>query len=150
MDAVTYPDEKVTRFIDQHMIPLRLQSDAQPYAADFNIKWTPSIVTLDAGGREHHRTLGFLAPEELIPSLLLGIGKSCFDIDKFDKALIYFENLLTGYPKSDSAPEALYLQGVCRYKSTKDPKPLKEAYESLDKKFPSNQWTKRAYPYRLL
>jgi hypothetical protein len=150
MDAVTYPDEKVARFIDQHMIPLRLQFDAQPYAADFNIKWTPSIITLDADSREHYRTVGFLAPEELISSLLLGIGKSFFDTDIFDKALVYFDNLLTEYPKSDAAPEAIYLQGVCRYKSTKDPKTLKEAYANLHKKFPLNKWTKRAYPYRLL
>jgi outer membrane protein assembly factor BamD (BamD/ComL family) len=57
---------------------------------------------------------------------------------------------LAEYPKSDSAPEAVYLRGVCGYKSTHAPKPLKEAYERLQAQYPSSEWTKRAYPYRLL
>lgn len=150
MGAVTYPDKKVISFVEQHMIPLQVKFDAKPLATDFNVKWTPTIITLDPDGNEHHRTVGFLAPEELIPSLLLGIAKSCFDTGKFDKALVYLDNLLTEYPKSDSAPEALYLQGVSRYKSTENPAPLKEAYETLKVKHPASEWTKRAYPYRLL
>ncbi|MEE8328760.1 MAG: tetratricopeptide repeat protein [Thermodesulfovibrionia bacterium] len=150
MDAVTYPDTKVINFINQHMIPLQVQYDTRPMAENFNIKWTPTIVMLDINGKEHYRTVGFLSPEELIPSLFLGISKSYFDTDKFDNALVYLDNLLTEYPKSDFAPEAIYLQGVCRYKNTHDPKPLKEAYEQLKAKHPSNEWTKRAYPYRLI
>lgn len=150
MDAVTYPDAKVIRFITENMIPLRIAFDAQPLSTDFNIKWTPALVTLDPDGKEHHRTVGFLAPEELIPSLLLGMGKSYFETDRFDEALGSLEKLLGEYPESDSAPEALYLRGVCQYKSTHDPKPLKEAYDQLRAAHPSSEWTKRAYPYRLL
>ena len=150
MDAVTYPDVKVIQFISNKMIPLRIPFDAKPLSLDFNVKWTPSLITLDTKGREHHRTLGFLAPEELIPSLLLGIAKSHFEADRFDEALAGLDQLLAEYPKSDSTPEAVYLRGVCRYKSTQDPKPLKEAYEQLKAQHPSSEWTKRAYPYRLL
>jgi tetratricopeptide (TPR) repeat protein len=150
MDAVTYPESKVIAFVNEHFISVRLPFDAQPYAADFNIKWTPSIITLDQNGKEHHRTVGFLAPEELIPSLYLGIGKSWFDSDQMDEALLYFDNLLTEYPKSDFDAEALYFRGVSRFKSTHDPKPLRETYEELNTKFPNSEWTKRAYPYRLL
>ena len=150
MDAVTYPDAKVIQFISNKMIPLRIPFDARPFSGDFNIKWTPSLITLDTKGKEHHRTLGFLAPEELIPSLLLGIAKSHFEVDRFDEALEGLDQLLTEYPNSDSTPEAVYLRGVCRYKSTQDPKPLKEAYEQLKAQHPSSEWTKRAYPYRLL
>jgi tetratricopeptide (TPR) repeat protein len=150
MDAVTYPNDRVIRFITENMIPLRVAFDAQPLSADFNIKWTPAIITLDPDGKEHHRTVGFLAPEELIPSLLLGIGKSYFETDRFDDALESLERLLGEYPESGSAPEAIYLRGVCRYKSTQNPAPLKAAYEQLAAEYPSNEWTKRAYPYRLL
>jgi tetratricopeptide (TPR) repeat protein len=150
MDAVTYPDAKVIGFISENMIPLRVQFDAQPLSTDFKVKWTPTLVTLDSHGTEHHRTVGFLSPEELIPSLLLGIAKTYFEADRFDEALQNFEKLLAEYPKSDSAPEAIYLQGVCRYKSTHDAKPLKEAYEKLSANYPSSEWTRRAYPYRLL
>jgi TolA-binding protein len=150
MDAVTYPNEKVAEFIGKNFIALRVAFDAQPLASDFKVTWTPTLVTVDANGQEHHRTVGFLAPEELIPSLLLGMAKIHFDQNQFDAALSQLEKLLTDYPKSDSSPEAIYLRGVSRYKSTHSPKPLKEAYEQLQKVYPSSEWAKRAAPYRLL
>jgi tetratricopeptide (TPR) repeat protein len=150
MDAVTYPDTRVATFITEHMIPLRVQYNAQPLATDFNVKWTPTIVTLGFEGEEHHRTIGFLAPEELVPSLTLGIAKVHFDRDRFEHALAQLEKLLSGYPMSDAAPEAIYLRGVSLYKSTDDPKPLKQAYERLQSDYPASEWTKRAFPYRLL
>lgn len=150
MAAVTYPNDKVVRFVNEKMIPLQVRFDALPISADFNVKWTPTIITLDSDGNEHHRTVGFLAPEELIPSLLLGIAKAYFDADIFDAALVNLNNLLSDYPGSDSSAEAIYLRGVCLYKSTHNPKPLKEAYEQLNARDPKGEWTKRAYPYRLL
>lgn len=149
MDAVTYPDSRVKKFIEETMIPLRIQYN-EPLATDFNVKWTPTIVTLDSEGKEHHRTVGFFEPEELIPSLLLGITKVYFDADQFDDALVHLNKLLNDYPKSSSAPEAIYLKGVCLYKSKNDPKPLKEACEKLRADYPESEWAKRAYPYRLL
>jgi hypothetical protein len=59
-------------------------------------------------------------------------------------------NLLSDYPESDSVSEAIYLRGVCLYKSTLNPNPLKEAYEQLNTRNPKGEWTKRAYPYRIL
>src|SRR4030043_471933 len=136
MDAVTYPNEGVIEFIQKNMIPLRVAFDAQPLATEFSLKWTPTLITLDADGKEHQRTVGFLPPEELIPSLLLGIAKSYFNREKFSEALSTLDKLLADYPKSDAAPEAIYLRGVCRYKSTHDPKPLKGAYEQLQANYP--------------
>ena len=150
MATVTYPNAKVVQFINERMIPLQVKFDAQPIASDFNVKWTPTIITLDYNGREHHRTVGFLAPEELIPSLLLGISKVFFDADMFDDALSNLNKLLSEYPESDSASEAIYLKGVSLYKSTHNAKSLKEAYEKLNAIDPKGEWTKRAYPYRLL
>ena len=150
MDAVTYPNPEVVSFVTENMVPIQVLFDAQPLATDFNVKWTPTVVTLGTDGKEHHRTVGFLAPEELISSLLLGMAKSHFESDRFDEALADLERLLEKYPRSDSAAEAIYLRGVCRYKSTHDAAPLKEAYEKLAAEHPLSQWAKRAYPYRLL
>jgi tetratricopeptide (TPR) repeat protein len=150
MDAVSYPDTAVIDFVNNHVIPLRVQSDSQPLATDFNVKWTPTIVTLDSEGTEHRRSVGFLAPTELIPSMLLGVAKVYFDADQFEKALLNLEKIVSDYSTSDSAPEAIYLRGVNLYKSTQDPKPLKEAYEKLEQDYPGSEWAKRAYPYRLL
>jgi hypothetical protein len=124
--------------------------DAKPQAKDFQVKWTPTLVTLDSDGSEHHRTVGFLSPEELIASLLLGSAKCHFDADRFEAALKDLGELLAQHARTDSAPEGPYLQGVAKYKHTHDPKPLKAAYEALAAQYPDSVWAKRAYPYRLL
>jgi tetratricopeptide (TPR) repeat protein len=150
MDAVTYPDEKVMAFVQEYLIPLQVAFDAKPLSQDFNIKWTPTLITLGADKREHHRTVGFLDPDAFIASSLLGIGKYHFDTDRFQEALGFFEKIISGHPRSDSAAEAIFLRGVSRYKNTGDAKPLKEAYETLSSQYPDSEWAKRAYPYRLL
>ncbi|MDD2390226.1 MAG: hypothetical protein PHP23_10900 [Desulfobacterales bacterium] len=150
MDTVTYPESSVISFISDHMIPLRVRYDAQPTAGDFNVKWTPTIVTLDYDGKEHHRTVGFLKADEFMASMLLGIAKIDFDHDQFNGALENLKNLLSDFPSTRSAPEGIYLQGVTLYKQSNDAGFLKKAYEQLTDEFPNDEWTQRAYPYRLL
>jgi hypothetical protein len=150
MDAVTYPDSGVKAYFKEHAVPVRVPFDHETLAGKFGIKWTPTLVTLDPDGMEHHRTVGFLDPNELIPSLLLGKAKTDFDLDNFEAAIGTLSSLLEDYPKSGSTPEAIFLLGVSRYKNTHDAKPLKEAYERLKDRYPESEWTKRAYPYRLL
>ncbi len=150
MDAVTYPNEKVSEFIGENMVAIRIPFDQQPFAGDFNVEWTPTVIMLDPKGKEHHRTIGFLPPEELIPSLMLGIAKCHFELGKLDEAISVLGSLLEKYPESDFAPEAVYLRGVSRFKKTHDAKDLKEIYALLHSEYPSSSWTKRASPYRLL
>ena len=149
MDAVTYPDDKVIDFINGNLIALRVKSDT-PLAKEFNITWTPTLITLDQQGKEHYRTVGFFPPSELIPSLLLGMAKVHFDTGVFDQCLDALEKIISGHPKSKAAPEAVFLRGVAGYKSTHDPKPLKAAYEKLQADYPGSEWADRAQPYRLL
>jgi hypothetical protein len=150
MDAVTYPDSKVSDFIMKNLIPLRVQSSSEPLATSFNVKWTPALITLDENGKEHHRTVGFLPPEELMPSLILGTGKIYFDLDAFAEAIATFDKVISEYPNSDFAPQAVFYRGVCGYKSTHTAGPLKEVYEKLSADYPRSEWAKRALPYRLL
>ena len=78
------------------------------------------------------------------------MAKVYFNADRFDNALTNLGKILSDYPNSDSTPEAIYLKGVSLYKSTDDPKQLKQAYEKLRDEYPGSEWAKRAYPYRLL
>ena len=149
MDAVTYPQKAVEAFLAESMVALRIPSD-HPLSKEFKVSWTPTLVTLDWNGQEHHRTVGFLSAEELVASLMLGSAKAYSDLDLFDKAFGSLGKLLSAYPASDAAPEAIFVRGVCGYKSTHSPAPLKQAYEQLGKQYPQSEWTKRAYPYRLL
>ncbi len=149
MGAVTYPDARVAEFVTSQMVPLQVPADS-PLAGDFKVKWTPTIVVLDFYGKEHHRTVGFFPPEEFVPNLLLGMGKIDFDTDQFNDAILNLDQLLAKFPKCDAAPEAIYLRGVARYKSSHNAAPLKEAYERLKADYPTSEWTKRAEPYSLL
>jgi hypothetical protein len=149
MGAVTYPDEKVAEFVMNRMVPIQVQYDS-PLADEFKISWTPTIIVLDYFGKEHHRTVGFLPPEEFIPSLLLGMGKIDFDTEQFNAAISHFDTILAEYHKSSAAPEAIYLRGVSGYKASHNAAPLKEAYEKLNAEYPASEWVKRAQPYSLL
>ena len=132
------------------MVPLQVLYDHKPLSVDFDVQWTPTLITLDTDGKEHHRTIGFLSPEDLIPSLLLGMGKSHFDRGEFAKAISILERLPADHADSGSAPEAIFFLGVARYKNTDDPGPLREAYDKLSSEYPDSEWTKRADPYRLI
>jgi hypothetical protein len=149
MDAVTYPQQAVADYLAKNVIGLRIPAD-HSLAKDFKVTWTPTLLTLDWAGAEHHRTVGFLPADELIAVIMLGTAKLYFNREVFDKCLAMLEKLLAEYPKSDAAPEALFLRGVGGYKSTHNPKPLKQAYEQLAAQYPASEWTKRALPYRLL
>lgn len=150
MDAVTYPETKVAEFVKATMIPLRIPADSEPLATDFTLRWTPTLIILDTKGSEHARTVGFIAPEEFIPTMLLGIAKTYYELREFDPAIEALEKVIHGYPQSFAAPEAIYYRAVCGVKTVHDIGGLKMAYERLAKEYPQSEWVKRAFPYRLL
>jgi len=150
MGAVTYPNTKVIEFIGNTVIPVQLQSNAEPMATDYNVKWTPNILILDADGKEHHRSIGFLPPPEMVAFVLAGIGRMHFDLDRFKDAISTFEKVISDFPYTGWAPEAVYFRGVALYKMTHEAQPLKEAYEKLQAHYHWSEWAKRAQPYWLL
>jgi thioredoxin-related protein len=150
MDAVSYPNPKVIEFFEKNLIAVKVLINSQPLPKKFRVQWTPTLVLLDAQGEEHNRTVGFLAPEELLPSLMLGIGKSQFDQDEFAEAENTFQHLLAEYPKSDFSAEAAYYLGIGRYKRTHNAEELKKTIQHLQQDFPQSEWVKRASVYQML
>lgn len=150
METVTFPEEKVVEFVEQMVIPLRVPHDHRPLSEDFNVKWTPTLIVLDESGKEHHRTVGFLPPEEFIAANLLGIGKMYFDKGEFQKAIEVLNRVLKEFETTGAAPEAIFVRAVAKFKSLNETSHLKEAYELLTEKYPESEWAKRALPYRLL
>jgi len=107
MDTVTYPNLRTVEFVHRYMVPLRAYTNSLvAWATRFVIQYTPTVITLDGDGKEHHRTVGFLSPDEFIPSLMLGIGKAHFDASNFTKARAILEWLLTEFPRSQAASGA--------------------------------------------
>lgn len=150
MDAVAYPQPKVIDFISSNLVALRIPADDPALGPRFTVKWTPTLLILDADGVEQSRTLGFLSPEELIPSLLLGMGKAAFNQADRPAACNCLDRLITEFPKSFATPEAIYLRGVARYIETRDVSNLVALYDQLASDYPNDQWAMRADPYRLL
>jgi len=150
MGAVTYPNEKVVKFVDYNFVPVQIETSDTALMEQFKVSCTPTIIVLDPDGNEVHRVVGFLAPEEFLPTFMVGKGKYYFNAEMHPEAQGMFAEALENYPNSDAAAEAVFFMGVSRYKMTHDPKPLREAYETLTAKFPGSEWTKRAAPYRLI
>jgi hypothetical protein len=150
MDAVAYIDPKVISFISEALVPVRLQASDPELGPRFRIKWTPTLLVLDYDGSEHYRTLGFYPPQELIPSLLLGMGKTLFDRPDRPAAVLCLERIINSYPHSPQAPEAIYLNGVSRYIESHDVGNLTGIFDRLAADYPDSPWLTRADPYRLL
>jgi len=111
------------------------------------VKWTPTLLVLDASGREHHRSVGYLAPEEFIAQMDLGRAKLDFARDALAPAIDEFAGVLESCPECAAAPEARYYLGVSRYKQTHDLRELKRIWEVLSRDFPQSEWTRKAEPY---
>ena len=150
MDAVSYPQPSVIEFISNNLVPLRIPADNKELGNRYAAKWTPLLLLLDAGGKEYYRTLGFFSPQELIPSLLLGLAKASFDRAERPAAIQHCERILQEFPNSGAAPEAIYLKGVAGYIESHEVNHLKELHKTLQRDFPTSTWAMRASPYGLL
>ena len=129
MGAVTYPNDKVVKFVDYNFVPVQIESSNTALMNQFNVTWTPAIFVLDADGKEAHREVGFLPPEEFIPKFMVAKGKWYFNAEQYPEAQGRFEEALRDYPDSAAAAEAVFFMGVSRYKVTHDPKTLRESYK---------------------
>lgn len=148
MGAVTYPDAKVVRFVDYNFVPVQIETSNKALVGQFKVTWTPTIILLDADGQEKYRTVGYLPPDDFIATYMVAKGHWHFEAEQYPEAQTMFEEALANYPGSLAAAEAVFFTGVARYKHTHDPKPLRQAYETLTARFPQNEWTRRAEPYR--
>ena len=73
MDTVTYPNESVQAYLNEHFVLAKFNT-AQPDAVkevtrQFRAQWTPTFVFLDHHGIEVRRTVGYLPPAEFLPEL---------------------------------------------------------------------------------
>jgi hypothetical protein len=150
MDAVTYPEESVSEFINKYLIPFRVDVTDGSIHEKYQAIWTPTIAILAIKGKEVQRTIGYFEPDEFIASLHLGIAKAHFDHGDFVTAQVHLNRLLEGHSNSGAVPEAIFFRGVNLYKQNHDPSQLKKAYERLLSDYPKSTWTKRANPYRLI
>ena len=132
-------------FIREHFIPVKVHTKENPKGFErFGVQWTPTVIVADADGHERYRFEGYLPADDFLAQLGLGLGKSTFAQGDFAAAERYFREVASKFPKSDTAPEALYWMGVSKYKRTNDAGALKETAQAFRSQYRDSQWAKKA------
>ncbi|MFO7554981.1 MAG: hypothetical protein R6W88_07230 [Desulfobacterales bacterium] len=72
--------------------------------------------------------------------LILARGHYFLRRKKYKDALPNFEKVLSTYPRSSFAPEALYYKGVGRYLDSHELDELKEEWITLQRLYPASTW----------
>ena len=146
MDAVTYPQDKVALFINDHFVPVKIHTDDHPELTEkYRVPWTPAFVVLDSEGREHYREIGYLPPDDFLTHMNLALGRSALEEKDYSAAAGYFQTIVDRYGASEVVPEALYFLGVCKNRvkgGTADDR--KAVWRLLMNQHPKSDWAKKA------
>ena len=140
-----YPNEKVTKFINENLIPARLH--VKTHAADmerFNVQWTPTVLLVDTTGHERHRIEGFLPVDDFLTQLHIGLAHAAFRANKFDESERRYRAIVDQFPNSDVAAEAQYWAGVSKYKASNDAAALQQTAQAFKNRYSESQWAKKA------
>ena len=130
--------------MSDHFIPVRQHVKTHPEAMErFGAQWTPTIMVLDANGKERHRVEGFLEADALLAQFRLGLAQAAFANQQWDEAERLFEEVVAS-GDADAAPEAAYWAGVSRYKRSGDAADLGATHERLNEQFGGTAWAKKA------
>lgn len=149
MDAVTYPDPRVSRLIGESFIPVQVNiTHDDPHVKElidrFNQMWTPTMIALDENGKELRRTVGYTPPEEFVPELMLGLGMVKMQKKDFAGAHETFQKVLREHPNATDAAESLYWSGVSAYKRDDNADSLTKYWKELKERFPESPWWTKA------
>jgi hypothetical protein len=140
-----YPDPKVTEFISQNLIPVRLHVKTHPEAMErFAVQWTPTVLLLDPTGHERHRIEGFLPTQDFLTQLNLGLAHAAFRANRFEDSERRFRDIVERFPNTDAAAEAQYWAGVSSYKRSNDAAALTKTAQAFKDRYSDTQWAKKA------
>jgi hypothetical protein len=145
MDAVTYPDPEVERYLLSHFVPVQFNVVDQPEVMDrFNTPWTPTLIVLDSEGRQHRRAQGYHDPKRLVAELALGWLVAAINQRDFPEAHRRSQEALSCTEDDPYRyPEAVYWSAVAVYKATGDANQLLAGWNRLLDEMPESEWAKR-------
>jgi hypothetical protein len=144
MDAVTYADPRVGRFVEEHFLPVRVHVKEEPQLVeDYFAVWTPLVVIADELGGVHQRLEGYVPPDDFIARLALGLGRYWLHGRQFARAARHFEEVSRRHRGTDAGAEALYWLGVACFKQTADAAQLGPSWQALRREYPASEWTRR-------
>lgn len=145
MGAVTYPDPRVKSLMQRAFVPVRLDVDADAAARRaFGSARTPTLLVLDADGREWRRHSGFLDPDRLLAQLSLARLVEALERQDYEAA---GRRLGDARRWAEADPElraeALYHTAMAAYRSSEDPAELSAGWRRLLDEFPGSEWAER-------
>ncbi len=145
MGAVTYPDARVERLLDEQFVPVQYNVVEQPEAMDrFHTPWTPTLVVEDADGVEHRRSQGYLDADRFLAEMALARLKDAVDRRDYAAAeQLSAETLQAAGGDPFREPEALYWTAVAGYKASGDVQRLLGGWNRLLDEFPQSEWAKK-------
>jgi hypothetical protein len=140
-----YPNPKVTQFIVENMIPVRLH--VKSHAADmerFAVQWTPTVLIVDPDEHERHRIEGFLPTDDFLIQLNIGLAHAAFRANRFDESERRYRAIVDQFPNSEAAAEAQYWAGVSKYKGSNDASALAQTAQAFKSRYSDSAWAKKA------
>lgn len=105
------------------------------------------MLLLDSGGKARVRLEGYLPKDDFTAALESGLGRIAFVHKKYVDAERWYDDVVTHFSKSHSAPGALYWRAVSHYKATNDHTVLSTVAEDLRTKYPASVWAVKAIPW---
>lgn len=146
MDTVTYSNTRTDEFVQSHFVSVRINfKENRDLAARLGAHWTPQVLFIDpADSQVHHEFIGFLPPDDFLAEAAFALGKIAYDRGMFSDAGSWFRSVAENFPKTETAPQALYYLGVSEFKRTKDHKEMFDTWGVLIKRYPESSWAARA------
>jgi TolA-binding protein len=105
------------------------------------------VILLDSDGKERVRLEGYLSNEDFNAALESGLGRIAFVHKQYADAERWYNGVVTKYPRSHSAPGAMYWRAVAHYKATNDHTVLGTVAEDLHRAYPNSVWAEKAIPW---
>jgi hypothetical protein len=141
MDAVTYPDDDVQRFLAERVVAVKPQIDQETELAKrYGAVWTPGLVWMTPDGKACHQNVGFFEPAELLAESVLALGRVAGGRSDWKEARERFDEVTRTWPDSHAAPAALYWAGVAAKKDSGEVDGLMAAWKQLRKDHPDSAW----------
>jgi hypothetical protein len=151
MDTVTYPDAAVAEYVDAHFVPVKLNLAEQAEAAqarELVPLWTPTLIVADGRGREVHREIGWLPPQDFVPALKVARAKGLVATGRGEEAVAELDAAVAQHTEGEYAPQLLYWRGALGYSVTHDRQHMVEYWGRLRERFPQSRWTTRcSFPH---
>lgn len=150
MGAVTYPDERVTSFVNRHFAAAKINLSA-PRPEDRELlrsikpQWAPVLLFYDSRATELRRTIGYLAPDDFLAELHVVLGLHEMLHGELESSHRHFRSAADDFSDAAVAPEALFWAGAAAYKrGGKQYDALRADWLELQRRFPASSWARRA------